>query len=74
MLLESSGDYKMLLAESPGENFYIECIITYNKGFIIGGENGQIMIYEKFEDPKNPYRKISNLPATGDVKQDRDYP
>ncbi len=40
MLLESSGDYKMLLAESPGEGFFIETIIVYSKGFIIGGENG----------------------------------
>jgi len=40
MLLEGSGDYKMLLAESPAEGFHIECIITYSKGFIIGGANG----------------------------------
>lgn len=40
MLLESSGDYKMLLAESPNEGFYIESIITYSKGFIIAGEHG----------------------------------
>jgi hypothetical protein len=40
MLLESTGDYKMLLPESPGEGFYIECVITYSKGFIIGGDNG----------------------------------
>ena len=64
MLLESSGDYKMLLAESPGEGFFIECIITYSKGFIIGGENGQIMIYEKSEEPKNPYHKIATLVRT----------
>ena len=40
MVLEGQGDYKTLLAESPGEGFYIECIITYTKGFIIAGENG----------------------------------
>jgi hypothetical protein len=40
MLLETSGDYKMLWAESPGEGFFIETIIVYSKGFIIGGENG----------------------------------
>jgi len=40
MLLESSGDYKMLLTESPGDGFYIESVITYSKGFIIAGENG----------------------------------
>jgi hypothetical protein len=26
MLLESNGDYKMLISESPGEGFYIESI------------------------------------------------
>ena len=64
MLMESSGDYKMLLAESPGEGFYIECVITYSKGFIIAGENGQIIIYEKSEEPKNPYHKIDSLVST----------
>ena len=61
MLLEQGGDYKMLLAESPGEGFFIECIVTYSKGFIIAGENGQIMIYEKSEEPKNPYHRIATL-------------
>lgn len=60
-MLESSGDYKMLLADSPGEGFHIECIITYSKGFIISGENGQIMVYEKSEEPKNPYHRIAVL-------------
>jgi len=38
--LESGGEYKMLLSEAPGEGFFIECIVTYSKGFIIAGENG----------------------------------
>jgi WD40 repeat protein len=62
MLLEMSGEYRQLLSESPGDGFYIECIQTYSKGFIIAGDNGQIMIYEKSEDPKNPYNKIAKLP------------
>lgn len=74
MLLEGSGDYKMLLAESPGEGFFIECIVTYSKGFIIAGENGQIMIYEKSEEPKNPYHRIATLPSSTDSKQEKDYP
>lgn len=61
MLLESQGEYKMLLTESPGDGFHIECIITYSKGFIIAGENGQIMIYERSEEPKNPYHRIATL-------------
>jgi len=62
MLLEGSGELKMSLNEAPGDDFYIECIVTYQKGFIIAGDNGQIMIYEKSEDPKNPYNKIAKLP------------
>ena len=61
MLLETTGDYKMLLPESPGEGFYIECIVPYDKGFIIAGENGQIFIYEKSEEAKNPYHRVATL-------------
>ena len=32
------------------------------------------MIYEKFEDPKNPYHRLAILPSSTDTKQDRDYP
>jgi hypothetical protein len=64
MLLEMSGEYRSLLSESPGDGFYIECIQTYSKGFIIAGDNGQIMIYEKSEDPKNPYNRIAKLPQS----------
>ena len=74
ILLEQSGDFKMLLPESPLEGFYIECIITYPKGFFIGGDNGQIIIYDRSEEPKNPYRKIAMLPSSTDVKGEKDYP
>ena len=71
MYLEANGDYKMMLNDSPGEGFYIECIQTYSKGFIIAGDNGTIMIYEKSEEPKNPYIRLPNkLPST--EKQDKD--
>lgn len=74
-MLEQSGDFKMLLPESPLEGFYIECIITYPKGFFIGGDNGQIIIYDRSEEPKNPYRKIAMLPSSGaDAKSEKDYP
>lgn len=64
MLLESNGDFKMLLTESPGDGFYIECIQTFQKGFIIAGDNGTIIIYEKAEEVKNPYNRIAKLPQS----------
>ena len=76
MLLEQSGDYKMSINEAPGDDFYIDCIMTYQKGFIIGGDNGTIMIYEKSEDPKNPYTRIAKLPSgeKGQQNRDSEYP
>jgi len=34
------------------------------------------MIYEKSEEPKNPYHRIATLPTNSDVKSDKekDYP
>ena len=56
MLLEQNGEYKTLLSDSPQDNFHIECVQTYSKGFVIAGDNGTIMIFEKSEDAKNPYQ------------------
>ena len=60
MLLESSGEYKTLLT-GPGDGVYIESIITYSKGFLIAGE--KIIVYEKSEDPKNPYTRVGTWPT-----------
>ena len=72
MLLEANGDYKMMLQESPCDGFYIECIQTYSKGFIIAGDNGTIMIYDKNEDAKNPYIRNAKLPQN-DKKDKGEY-
>jgi len=58
LLLESSGDFKKMLPESPGAETQIECIVTYQKGFFIGTDTGQIIIYERSEDPNNPYHRL----------------
>jgi hypothetical protein len=38
MIIEPTGDYKMLLPESPGEGFDIKCMKAFSKGFIIAGD------------------------------------
>ena len=55
MLLENSGEYISFIKQSPMNNFRIQCIISYSKGYIIGGSNGYIMVYEKVEDQKLHY-------------------
>lgn len=73
MLLESSGEFRALIQESPGDDFYIETIIAYGKGFIIAGINGIIMIYEKSEDNKIFYKKSATLPSTSESKVDKEF-
>jgi hypothetical protein len=63
LLLENSGDFKMVLSSSPGENFDIANIISFSKGFMISGDNGKILVYEKSEEIKNPYFLIAQLPT-----------
>jgi hypothetical protein len=55
MLCEQTGEYKMLLPEGPGEGFTIQCMKTFSKGFIIGGDQGQLMVFEKYNEPKVLY-------------------
>jgi hypothetical protein len=45
----------MVLSQSPYEGLNIVNIISFSKGFIICGENGKILVYEKSEEIKNPY-------------------
>lgn len=40
IMLCENGEFKRVLADSPGEGFYIECMRTYSKGFIIAGDKG----------------------------------
>ena len=55
MLCEQSGEYKLLLPESPGEGFNIMCMRTFSKGFIICGDKGQMMVYHSVGEPNNPH-------------------
>ena len=62
MLCESGGEFKRVLADSPGEGFYIETIRTYSKGFIIAGDKGQMMVFMTTGELNNPYTRIASLP------------
>ena len=62
MLCEHTGEFKRVLADSPGEGFYIETIRTYSKGFIIAGDKGQMMVFMATGELNNPYTRIASLP------------
>jgi len=51
-----------LFQENPIDGFYINCLKTYMKGFLVGGNRGQIMIFDKTENPSIPYQRVAVLP------------
>lgn len=56
MVLESSGEFKYFIESSPLNNFKIECIASYSRGFVCCGENGTMYVFEKTEDMDKPYQ------------------
>jgi len=43
------------LKDGPGEGFAVEVIVPTSKGFIIGGTNATLHIFEKSENEKKNY-------------------
>jgi hypothetical protein len=41
----------------------------YTKGFIVAGSKGQILVYEKTDEPKQPYNRVATLPANAISKK-----
>lgn len=62
LLVEKDGDFKMMLKESPGEQFSIRYAINSRpNGFVIANTTGRYMVYEEIGDPKCPYRMAKSL-------------
>jgi len=53
LMLDNQCEYKMCLTCSPFDGWPIECICLWSKGFIVCGDNGIILFFEKStEDPR----------------------
>lgn len=63
LLLVESGEVRATLA-SPAEGLSIEVILPFSKGFVVGGDNGLLSIYEKTED-KEYYKKQKSFTIEG---------
>lgn len=42
MVCETSGEFMNFVEESPVDEFKIQCIVPYSRGFLIGGDGGEI--------------------------------
>lgn len=69
MLCETSGEFMNFIHESPMEGFRITTIVSFSRGFIIGGDNGMMAAYERVEDPRHPYRRTKLIECKIDQTQ-----
>ena len=56
LICESKGEFKMMIEDSPGNKWEIKCITIYTKGFIVGGVDGKMYIYEKGDSIDVPFK------------------
>jgi WD40 repeat protein len=61
LLFDASGEFKMTLPCSVPESKSVCCIQAYSKGFVTGGANSMLRLYEKSDDPKEMFRKAREV-------------
>eukprot|EP00933_Yihiella_yeosuensis_P068974 TRINITY_DN7503_c8_g1_i1.p1 TRINITY_DN7503_c8_g1~~TRINITY_DN7503_c8_g1_i1.p1 ORF type:complete len:1191 (-),score=308.81 TRINITY_DN7503_c8_g1_i1:162-3734(-) len=65
LLFDNAGEYQTVLPTSPGEPRSATCAIPFSKGFVTGGEDGYIRVFEKSDDPKEVYRNTKSIELEG---------
>jgi len=65
IFLYENGEYR-LLSSSPSDNLSINTMIKYEKGFICGGENGVVTVFDQSDDDKEGYRRSRTLKLDND--------
>jgi WD40 repeat protein len=67
LLFDIGGEFKMVLPCSPGETRSLNCIASYQKGFVAGGDGGIIRLFERSDDAKEMFKqpKEVKLPEEG---------
>mmetsp|Transcript_13687 Transcript_13687/g.36226 ORF Transcript_13687/g.36226 Transcript_13687/m.36226 type:complete len:1228 (-) Transcript_13687:39-3722(-) len=64
-LFDDAGEFQTVLDCSPGEPRSATCAIAFSKGFVTGGDDGMIRVFEKSEDPKEAFRKTKTIRIDG---------
>jgi len=60
-LFDNAGEFQNVLTTSPGEPRSVTCALAFSKGFVTGGDDGHIRVFEKSDDPKEIYRQTKKI-------------
>lgn len=65
MLFDNAGEFITVLTCSPGDPRSVTVVLGFSKGFVSGGDDGLIRVFEKSDDPKEHYRKSKSIQLDG---------
>lgn len=68
IICNENVEFMSCLPDSPiyllKQTWKPECITTYTKGFIVGGENCMIFVYKQTNDNLNPFEVVNRITVT----------
>ena len=56
LLIIENFEYRCMLPTSPNDSKPVGSIVAYSKGFVVGGCNGSLRIYERSDDAREFYK------------------
>jgi WD40 repeat protein len=65
LVFDNGGEFKMVLPCSPQEMGSMRCIASFSKGFVTGGDNGVIRVFELADDVKEMYKNTKTIKIDG---------
>ena len=60
IICKESGEFKLVLEDSPGQGVVINSIVSFDRGLVVGGTKGEVFIYthEKSNDINIPFQRM----------------
>ena len=60
IICKDSGEFKLVLEDSPGQGVVINSITAFSRGLVVGGTKGEVFIYthEKTDDINIPFQRM----------------
>eukprot|EP00742_Colponemidia_sp_Colp-10_P003011 GILJ01003213.1.p1 GENE.GILJ01003213.1~~GILJ01003213.1.p1 ORF type:complete len:1307 (+),score=279.75 GILJ01003213.1:41-3922(+) len=65
LLFDNGGEFRMVLQSSPSDGSAIDSLVSYSKGFLCGGDDGVLHLYERSEDPREVYKWTKTFKIDG---------
>eukprot|EP00746_Dinoflagellata_sp_MGD_P071928 gnl/MRDRNA2_/MRDRNA2_29238_c0_seq1.p1 gnl/MRDRNA2_/MRDRNA2_29238_c0~~gnl/MRDRNA2_/MRDRNA2_29238_c0_seq1.p1 ORF type:complete len:1218 (-),score=322.40 gnl/MRDRNA2_/MRDRNA2_29238_c0_seq1:252-3905(-) len=65
LLFDNGGEFKVTLPCSPMESRSLLCVRPFSRGFITGGEDSAIRVFERSDDPKEVFKKTKDVRIDG---------